>query len=122
MKTLFLTATTAIALLATVPGASIAQTAPAAVPVGDAVAGAQKTQMCAGCHAIEGWRTAFPEVYKVPKLGGQHAPYSVKALQAYKSGDRNHPTMRAIAASLSDKDMNDLAAFYSQGGLKTAAK
>ena len=122
MKTLFLTATTAIALLATVPGASIAQTAPAAVPVGDAVAGAQKTQMCAGCHAIEGWRTAFPEVYKVPKIAGQHGPYLVKALQEYKSGERSHPSMRAIAATLSDKDMADLAAYYSQTSLKTAVK
>ena len=47
------------------------------------------------------------------KLGGQHAAYIVKALQAYKSGDRSHPSMRAIAAGLSDKDMADVAAYYS---------
>ena len=96
--------------------------AAAQAPAGDSVAGAQKTQMCAGCHGIEGWRTAFPEVYKVPKIGGQHPAYIVKALQAYKSGERNHPSMRAIAASLSDKDMADLAAYYAQAGLKTAGK
>jgi cytochrome c553 len=89
---------------------------------GDPVAGAQKTQMCTGCHGIEGWRTAFPEVYKVPRIGGQHEAYLVKALQEYKSGERNHPSMRAIAASLSDKDMADLAAYYARPGLKTAAK
>ena len=96
--------------------------AAAQAPVGDPAAGAQKTQMCTGCHGIEGWRTAFPEVYQVPKIGGQHPAYIVKALQAYKSGERSHPSMRAIAASLSDKDMADLAAYYAQSGLKTAVK
>jgi len=89
---------------------------------GDPVAGQQKTQMCAGCHGIEGWRKAFPEVYKVPRIAGQHAAYLTKALQEYKSGERSHPSMRAIAASLSDKDMADLAAYYGQTGLKTAVK
>ena len=89
---------------------------------GDAAKGGQKNQMCQGCHGIEGWRTAYPEVYKVPKLGGQHPAYIVKALQEYKSGERNHPSMRAIAASLSDQDMADLAAYYAQASLKTAAK
>ena len=89
---------------------------------GEAVAGQQKTQMCIGCHGIEGWRTAFPEVYKVPRIGGQHEAYIVKALQEYKSGERSHPSMRAIAASLSDQDMADLAAYYGRSGLKKAVK
>jgi len=93
-----------------------------AAPSGDAVAGQRKTQMCAGCHSIPGWRTAYPEVYSVPKIGGQHPAYIVKALQAYKSGERNHPSMRAIAASLSDQDMADLAAYYGGTGPKTASK
>jgi cytochrome c553 len=58
----------------------------------------------------------------VPKIGGQHPAYIVKALQAYKSGERNHPSMRAIAASLSDQDMADLAAYYGATGPKTASK
>ena len=78
--------------------------------------------MCIGCHGIAGWRTAFPEVYKVPKIGGQHAEYIVRALQEYKSGERSHPSMRAIAASLSDKDMADLAAYYSAAPATTASK
>lgn len=78
----------------------------------DAALGRAKTSMCAGCHGIQGYRWAYPEVYHVPKLGGQHAAYLVKALQGYKSGARNHPTMRAIAASLSDADIADLAAYY----------
>lgn len=79
---------------------------------GDPVAGQSKTAMCSGCHGIAGWRTAYPEVYGVPKIGGQHPAYIVKALQEYKSGERSHPSMRAIAASLSDQDMADLAAYY----------
>jgi cytochrome c553 len=91
-------------------------------PAGDPVAGARKTQMCSGCHGIDGWRTAFPEVYNVPKIAGQHQAYIVKALQAYRSGARSHPSMRAIAASLSDKDVADLAAYYGQSGFRTAGK
>ena len=90
-------------------------------PVGDVAKGAQKNQMCTGCHGIEGWRTAFPEVYNVPRIGGQHEAYLVKALQQYKSGERSHPSMRAIAAPLSEQDMADLAAYYAQGGVKATA-
>jgi len=80
---------------------------------GDAAAGKNKTAMCAGCHGIAGFRTAYPETYRVPKLGGQNAGYIVNALKAYKAGDRQHPTMKAIAASLTEQDMADLAAYYS---------
>ena len=96
--------------------------APTQATTGDAAAGKQKTQMCAGCHGIEGWRTAYPEVYPVPRIAGQHPAYLVKALQAYRSGERSHPSMRAIAASLSDKDMADLAAYYGASSLRTAVK
>lgn len=89
---------------------------------GDAAAGRQKNSMCAGCHGIPGYKTAFPEVYAVPKLGGQYPAYIVKALQDYKSGNRNHPTMRAIAAGLSEKDMADLAAYYGADAPRAAAK
>ena len=91
-------------------------------PQGDPVAGQSKTAMCSGCHGIPGWRTAYPEVYGVPKIGGQHPAYIVKALQEYKSGERSHPSMRAIAASLSDQDMADLAAYYSGAEAHTAGK
>jgi cytochrome c553 len=93
-----------------------------AAPNGDPTAGATKTAMCGGCHGIPGWRTAYPEVYGVPKIGGQHPAYIVKALQAYKSGERSHPSMKAIAASLSDQDMADLAAYYGAAPAKTASK
>jgi len=82
-------------------------------PAGDAeLAHRDKTAMCVGCHGIPGYRTAFPEVYHVPKIAGQQPAYLISALKAYKSGDRSHPSMRGIAASLSDQDMADLAAYY----------
>jgi cytochrome c553 len=82
---------------------------------GDPAAGKNKTAMCAGCHGIAGFRTVYPETYHVPKIGGQNAGYIVNALKAYKSGDRSHPSMTAIAASLTEQDMADLAAYYSAG-------
>ena len=85
-------------------------------PAGDAKAARDKIAMCVGCHGIQGYRTAYPEVYQVPKLGGQQAAYLVKALQAYKSGQRGHPSMRGIAAGLTEKDMADIAAYYSGAG------
>src|SRR2546421_3681046 len=88
-------------------------------PAGNAQIGSQKVAMCQGCHGIPGWRTAYPEVYQVPKIGGQHPAYLVKALQDYKSGARTHPSMRAIASSLTDGDMANIAAYYSQHGLRT---
>lgn len=109
-------------LTCAVAGLAVVFTAPAiAADAGDAAAGAAKKSMCAGCHGIAGYHTAYPEVYKVPKLGGQHPAYIVKALMAYKSGERTHPSMRAIAASLSEKDMTDLAAYYGASDSKTAA-
>src|SRR5437667_12361968 len=87
---------------------------------GSAEIGSQKVQMCQGCHGIPGWRTAYPEVYRVPKIAGQHQTYIVKALQEYKSGARTHPSMRAIASSLSDADMANIAAYYAQLGLRVA--
>ena len=87
---------------------------------GNAEVGSQKVQMCQGCHGIPGWRTAYPEVYRVPKIAGQHQAYLVKALQEYKSGARTHPSMRAIASSLSEADMANIAAYYAQLGLRVA--
>lgn len=83
---------------------------------GDAQAGAQKNAMCIGCHGIPGYHASFPRVYKVPMISGQKADYIAAALTAYRKGDRRHPSMRGIAGSLSDQDIADLAAYYSQHG------
>jgi cytochrome c553 len=94
--------------------AGIAGVASSAETVGDAKAAVNKVAMCIGCHGIPGYKATYPEVYPVPMIGGQTAKYIENALQAYKKGDRKHPTMRGIAASLSDQDIADIAAYYSQ--------
>jgi cytochrome c553 len=81
---------------------------------GNVEAGKSKAAMCIGCHGIVGYQASFPEIYKVPMISGQNAKYIVNALNAYKSGERKHPTMISIAASLSDQDMADLGAYYEQ--------
>lgn len=101
------------------PAVALAQDA---APAGDPAKGAQKVSMCQGCHGIVGWRTAYPEVYKVPKISGQHAAYIIAALKEYRAGNRGHPSMKAIAATMSDADMADIAAYYSQTPLQTAVK
>ncbi|MEI7465277.1 MAG: c-type cytochrome [Burkholderiales bacterium] len=86
----------------------------------DAKAGEGKASLCIGCHGIVGYQASFPEIYKVPKIAGQSAPYIVSALTSYKKGERQHPTMRGIAATLTDQDMADLAAFYQAQGKDVA--
>ena len=88
---------------------------------GDVKAGEQKNAMCIGCHGIPGYQASFPEVYRVPMISGQTAQYIAASLNAYKKGDRKHPTMRGIADSLSDQDMADVAAYYEQSGQTGAA-
>ena len=83
-----------------------------AAPQGNADAGKNKVFQCQGCHGIADWKTAFPEVYRVPKLGGQKPAYIVSALRAYKNGERDFATMRAMVNNLSDQDMADIAAYY----------
>ena len=87
---------------------------------GDAAAGATKAAMCIGCHGIVGYQASFPEVYKVPMIAGQGAKYIVSALTAYNKGERKHPSMRGIAASLTEQDMADLGAFYEKQGKDAA--
>lgn len=113
---------TIASLAAVIVAAALPQLAAAQTPAapGDPNRGAQKIQMCQGCHGIVGWRTAFPEVYRVPKLSGQNPAYLVVALKEYKAGNRSHPSMRAIAATLTEQDMADLAAYYAQAPLTTA--
>jgi cytochrome c553 len=93
---------------ATGPGAAKAATSPKSLEA--------KTAMCFGCHNIKGYQASFPEVYKVPMIAGQSAKYIAAALNAYKTGERKHPTMRGIAESLTEQDIADMAAFYENLG------
>ena len=80
-----------------------------------------KVAMCIGCHGIKGYQASFPEVHKVPMISGQGAKYIASALNAYKKGERKHPTMRAIAATMSEQDIADISAYYEQHGKGGAA-
>lgn len=106
--------TTYISSLALLLAAALA--APAiSLAEGDADAGEVKAFTCMGCHGVPGYNNVYP-TYHVPKLGGQHAAYLVTALQAYKDGQRSHQTMQAQAQSLSNQDMQDIAAFFAGYG------
>lgn len=99
---------------------SLALLAVSALPVsgfaaGDSEAGKTKAFTCMGCHGIPSYTNVYP-TYHVPRIGGQHADYIVAALQAYKAGQRSHSTMQAQAATLSDQDMQDIAAFFAESG------
>jgi cytochrome c553 len=76
----------------------------------DSVAGKEKSKTCAACHGPEG-NSASADF---PRLAGQHYDYLVKALNDYKSGTRKNPIMAPQAANLSNRDIADLAAFFSQ--------
>ena len=80
-----------------------------------------KIAQCQGCHGIPDWKTAFPEVYRVPKLGGQKPNYIAAALKAYKAGERDFATMHAIASDLSESEIQDIARYYGEAAVATAA-
>ena len=82
---------------------------PAGALAGDAAAGEKKTATCMACHGKDG--VAIAPIY--PNLAGQNEQYLVKALKAYKSGARDDPMMKPMVASLSDADIENLAAYYS---------
>jgi cytochrome c553 len=66
-------------------------------------------QSCVDCHGSDG---NAPIAAIFPKLGGQYPDYLAHALQAYRKGDRQHPMMAPQAATLSDQDIADLAAYF----------
>ncbi len=77
---------------------------------GDAAAGKIKSETCAGCHGEDG--NASAPIF--PKLAGQHASYLIKQLNEFKSQKRNEPTMNAMASTLSDADIADIAAWFAK--------
>lgn len=70
---------------------------------------------CTGCHGIPGYNNVYP-TYKVPKIGGQNYEYLVIALEAYRDGERDHATMELQARSLSDREIEDVAAYFATLG------
>jgi cytochrome c553 len=83
--------------------------APAVALGADVVAGQAKVkEVCQACHGLDGNSQAAD----YPKLGGQYPDYIAKALRDYKSGARKNPIMAGFAATLSDKDIDNVAAYY----------
>jgi cytochrome c553 len=87
---------------------------------GDAQRGKQIGYTCLGCHGIEDYKNVYP-TYGVPKLVGQHPEYIVAALKSYRGKERAHGTMYAQAASLSDQDIEDVAAYLAGTALSPGA-
>jgi cytochrome c553 len=114
MKKMFTQIVPLLATLLVLGGAATGAAAQQAAA--DAAAGEKKAAMCIGCHGIPGYQASFPEIHKVPMISGQGAAYLASALNAYRKGDRKHPTMRSVAASLTDQDILDLSAFYEKQG------
>jgi cytochrome c553 len=118
----FLTSVSAIFVaLATTASLLGASQAGAQEIKGNADSGKTKAAMCIGCHGIEGYQASFPEVYRVPMISGQGAKYISNALLAYQKGERKHPTMVSIAATLTEQDMADLGAYYAAHGKASGA-
>ncbi|HLS85098.1 MAG TPA: c-type cytochrome [Burkholderiales bacterium] len=101
-----------LAALLGAAGTAYAQDQKSASSTAGASAKSVNVAMCAGCHGIVGYKTAFPTVYHVPKIGGQQRAYLEAALKAYRSGERSHPSMRGVAGSLTDEEIAALAAYY----------
>ena len=106
-----------------VASVTFAQAPAAPAPVaGGAKTIEAKVAMCIGCHAIPGYQSSFPEVHRVPMIAGQNAKYIVAALNAYKTGERKHPTMRGIGEGLSEQDMAEIGAYYEKQGKPAVAE
>jgi cytochrome c553 len=86
-----------------------------AFAAGDVANGKVLADTCKGCHAVESYTNVYP-TYHVPRIAGQSAGYTASALSLYRDGNRSHPTMLAQAASLSDEDIQDIAAYISSVG------
>jgi cytochrome c553 len=102
-----------LSVAATLSFAAAAQDKKAGAPASTAEA---PVSMCIGCHSIPGYQASFPQVYRVPKIGGQSQQYIESALKAYRKGDRSHPTMTGVAKGLTDDQIASVAAYYAQRG------
>jgi cytochrome c553 len=79
---------------------------------GNAAAGKQKIATCVTCHGQDG-NGADPNF---PRLAGQHEDYLRKVLEEYRSGQRKNAIMNGMVATLSERDLLDLAAYYASQG------
>jgi cytochrome c553 len=80
-----------------------------AAQAGDAKVGAGLAEKCVACHGLDG----LSKIVEAPNIAGQNEQYLVKQLNAFKSGERKNEMMSVVAPTLSDKDIEDLASYYS---------
>ncbi|HET8898530.1 MAG TPA: cytochrome c [Rhodanobacteraceae bacterium] len=90
-----------LALALTIPALALAH--------GDPVAGKEKAVVCAACHGADG-NAPDPQY---PRLAGQWENYLLQALKEYKSGERSNPIMQGFVSTMSEDDMENLAAYFS---------
>jgi len=107
MKTRLISISVAVVLIS--GGIQVAADASGST-AGDAATGATKVGVCQACHGPNG--NSLVSMW--PKLAGQHAKYIQKQLMDFKSGARKDPQMNPQAATLSDEDIRDIAAYYSK--------
>ncbi len=101
-----------IAGIAALAAGALAGVAQEAAPAhADPAHGKAISYSCLGCHGVDGYKNAYP-MYSVPKLEGQNPEYLAAALHGYRDGDRSHLTMHSQAATLSDRDIEDIAAYF----------
>jgi cytochrome c553 len=77
---------------------------------GDAAAGATKSATCTACHGLNG-NSVNPEW---PVLAGQNAVYLREQVTGFRDGKRANVLMQPMVAALTDQDIADLAAYFSQ--------
>jgi cytochrome c553 len=90
----------------------------ASLAEGSKQAGQAKSTPCVACHGIDG-NSANPEW---PSIAGQSSAYTVRQLQAFRSGERQNPLMTPMAAPLSDQDIEDLAAYYASQTIRATGE
>ncbi|MGZ4959804.1 MAG: c-type cytochrome [Methylomonas sp.] len=82
----------------------------------DTDAGKAKAAACQGCHGAAG----VSNNPQWPNLAGQTSLYLAAQLKKFKSGARENPTMKALAAELNDADIQNLAAYFASLPVKSA--
>jgi cytochrome c553 len=76
---------------------------------GDVAAGRQKAVQCQACHGLDG----LSKLPDAPHIAGQPEPYLIKSLNDYRKGVRRHELMTIVVKQLNDRDVADIAAYYS---------
>lgn len=83
------------------------------IAAGNPDEGKKKFYTCEGCHSTPGYTNSYP-TYHVPRIGGQHGEYIRSALDAYRSDERKHGSMKGNSSDLSPQDVDDIVAYVTK--------